>query len=69
MKRRFQNLPLNKKLAVIILMTTVAAMLLSAVAIVSYQVHSFTRFILTELDSTAKLASVRTTPQWSPHGA
>ena len=53
--RRFGDLSLTRKLTVIIMVTTIAAMLLSAVAIISYQVHTFSKFIVSELTTTAEI--------------
>lgn len=53
--KNFQDLSLNRKLTVIIMLTTVATIVLAAVAIVSYQVHTFTRFIVSELETTADI--------------
>ena len=51
----FRDLPLNRKLSVIIVLTTVATIVLSTAAIVAYQVHTFTNFIVSELESTAEI--------------
>jgi two-component sensor histidine kinase len=53
MKHRFQNQPLHRKLTVIIIVTTVAAMLMASVAIVAYEVLSFRDFMVSELENTA----------------
>ena len=53
--RRFHDLPLDRKLTLIVMLATVAAMLLSAIAIISYQVHTVTRFIISELETTAEM--------------
>ena len=53
MKHKFQNQPLHRKLTVIIIVTTVAAMLMASVAIVAYEVISFRDFMVSELENTA----------------
>ncbi len=53
MKQRFQNQPLHSKLTIIIIVTTVAAMLMASVAIVAYEVLSFRDFMVSELENTA----------------
>lgn len=53
--RKFQDLPLNRKLVVVIILTTFAAMILSAVAILTYQVLAFNRFIASEMETTAEI--------------
>lgn len=53
MKNRFQNQPLHRKLTVIVIATTVVAMLMAAVAIVAYEVLSFRDFMVSELENTA----------------
>ncbi|MFT5365573.1 MAG: signal transduction histidine kinase/DNA-binding response OmpR family regulator [Candidatus Latescibacterota bacterium] len=57
MRKKFENLPLNRKLAVIIILTTAVAMFLSAIATIFYQTHTFTRFIVSELETTAEILS------------
>ena len=53
--KQFQNLPLNRKLTLIIMLTTAAAMMFSAVAIITYQIHTFSNFIISELETTAEI--------------
>ena len=53
--RKFRDLSLYRKLTVIIMLSTVSAVLVSSVAIVAYQVHTFTRSVIAELETTADI--------------
>lgn len=50
---RLNNLPLHRKLTAIIVVTTVAAILMSAIATVAYEVYTFRNFMTSELETTA----------------
>jgi two-component sensor histidine kinase len=53
--RAFQHLPLQRKLTLTIVLTTVAAILLASAAIVTYETITFRGFIATELETTADI--------------
>jgi two-component sensor histidine kinase len=55
MINRFYHLPLSRKLAVIVVLTTVAAMLLASAGIVAYEVFTFRHFMVSELETTADI--------------
>lgn len=50
---RLHNLPLHRKLTAIIVVTTVAAILMSSIATVSYEIYTFRDFMTDELETTA----------------
>ena len=52
---RFNDLPLERKLTAIVIATTMAGMLLASVAIVAYQILTFTTFMIAELETTAEI--------------
>lgn len=52
---RFHDLPLERKLTAIVVATTMAGMLLASVAIVAYQILTFTTFMIAELETTAEI--------------
>ena len=56
---RFQDLPLERQLTAIVVDTTMAGMLLASVAIVAYQILTFTTFMIAELETTAGAARAR----------
>ncbi|MFT5087627.1 MAG: hypothetical protein ACI8PG_001987, partial [Planctomycetota bacterium] len=53
--RRFLDLPLERKLTLIVVSTTAAGMLLASLAIIAYQSFVFTRFMISELETTAEI--------------
>ena len=53
MIERLQNLPLHRKLTAIIVVTTVAAIFLSSIATVVYEVYTFRSLMTSELETTA----------------
>lgn len=52
---RFYDLPLERKLTAIVVATTMVGMLLASVAIVAYQILTFTTFMIAELETTAEI--------------
>ena len=52
---RFHDLPLERKLTAIVVATTMAGMLLASIAIVAYQILTFTSFMIAELETTAEI--------------
>ena len=53
---RFHDLPLERQLTAIVVATTMAGMLLASVAIVAYQILTFTTLMIAELETTAGVA-------------
>lgn len=53
MIKRLQNLPLHRKLTAIVVVTTVAAIFMSAIATVAYEIYTFRDFMTSELETTA----------------
>ena len=52
---RFHDLPLDRKLTAIVVATTMAGMLLASLAIVAFQILTFTTFMIAELETTAEI--------------
>ena len=53
--RKFLDLPLERKLTLIVVSTMAAGMLLASLAIIAYQILTFTRFMIAELETTAEI--------------
>ncbi len=53
----FSDLPLHRKLTVIIVLTTVAAIVLSSMATVAYEAVHFRSFLISELETTANVVA------------
>ena len=53
----FTNLPLHRKLTAIIVITTVAAIVLSSMATVAYETIHFRSFLISELETTADIVA------------
>jgi len=53
--RKFLDLPLERKLTLIVVSTTAVGMVLASLAIIAYQILTFTRFMISELETTAEI--------------